>query len=230
MPDRSSTSFERFGAVAGLVSVALLVALVMFLPSLPAPDRTMGQIAGKAGSNSTGLLLGAYLGALMSGTLVVFGTAIVARLRRTGDADEGWWLLALAGMIASSVGIAGNALDVMFVRAVGHRTPHDALWVGYGGGHWVTVLMGIPLAIFVFGAAMGVREAATLPRWLARLGIGAAAMLLAGAASVVGDEVDGGVLGLALLIGYLGFIVWVAGASVSILRRERTPAPALAVD
>jgi hypothetical protein len=36
---------------------------------------------------------------------------------------------------------------------------------------------------------------------------------------VTGDEVDGGVLGVVLFFAYIGLLVWIVGASVSMLRR-----------
>jgi hypothetical protein len=58
-----------------------------------------------------------------------------------------------------------------------------------------------------------------LPRWLGWLAIVLAAGFVLGAGSVTGDEVDGGVLGVVLFFAYIGLLVWIVGASVSMLRR-----------
>jgi hypothetical protein len=43
-------------------------------------------------------------------------------------------------------------------------------------------------------------------------------LFVVGAGGVTGDEVDGGILGVPLLLGYLGLLVWTVGASVSLWR------------
>jgi hypothetical protein len=113
----------------------------------------------------------------------------------------------------------------VFVRAVGHGASGNELWVGYGADHWVGVLVGIPLAVFVVGVAVGARETRVLPRWLVLLGTVVALLLAVGAGSVMGNEVDGGALGSVLLLGYVGFIVWVVGVSVSLWRGSAQAAP-----
>ncbi len=231
MNHRSHQLLDRVGAAAGIAGVLLLVALFNVFPALPAPDDGIAEIAGKAKDNTDGLLLAAYVGALMSGALLLFGASLAARLRRAEGSEGGWWLVALVGIAGTSIGIVGNALTLVFVRAVGHGVTGSALWIGYGADHWLGVLTAIPLAVFLLGASIGARATRSLPRWLAWLGIAVSVLLVAGAGSVTGDEVDGGVLGLPLLLGYLGLIVWIVAVSVSMLRRPHSaiadPAPAL---
>ena len=171
--------------------------------------------------------MGAYLGALFSGTLIVFGAAVAARLRRAEGAAGGWWIVALAGIAGTSVGLVVNMLLITFLRAVGHGVHGDALWVGYPSGP-DGVLIAIPLAVFLLGAGIGARESRSLPGWVAWLGIILAATFVVGAAGVAGDEVDGGIPGLFLVIGYAGLVVWIVGSSVSMLRQSASPVPATA--
>ncbi len=230
MHHRSDQLLDRLGAAAGIASVLLLVALFTVFPSLPAPDDPISEIARSARDDSDGLLRGAYAGALMTGTLLLFGASVAARLRRAERGSGGWWLVALIGIAGTSIGIVGNALEIMFVRAVGHGATGSGLWIGYGAVHWLGVLTAIPLALFLLGAGMGTRATGVLPRWLAWLGIALSLLFLAGAGSVTGDEVDGGILGMPLLLGYLGLLVWILAASVSMLRpRGATAEPAAAL-
>lgn len=219
MKDRSNRTLDRLGAIAGLAAVVLLVSLFTILPALPSPDKPISEIARSAAANREGLLAGAYLGALLSGALLVFGAVVAARLRRTEE-NGGWWLLALCGIAGSAFGIVGNVFSVVFVRAVGHGASGNELWVGYGADHWAGVLVGIPLAVFVVGAALGGRETHALPRWLVFLGALVALLLAVGAGSVMGNEVDGGILGSVLVLGYVGLIVWIVGVSASLWRRS----------
>jgi hypothetical protein len=230
MNHRSDQLLDRVGAAAGIASAILLVALFTLFPSLPAPNHSIGEIAHSARLNRDGLLLAAYAGALMTGAMLLFGSALAARLRRAERGDGGWWLVALTGIAGTAIGIAGNALAIMFVRAVGHGATGSALWIGYGADHWLSVLTAIPLALFLLGVGMGARATGMLPRWLAWSGIVLSVLLAAGAGSVTGDEVDGGILGLPLFLGYLGLLLWIVATSISILRPRRTttePAAAL---
>ena len=121
MKDSSAQSLERLGAAAGWGAVALLVALMMFFPSLPAADESISTIAGDAAASEQMLLIGDYVGLVMGGLWLLFGVAVACRLRRAESANGGWWIVALAGITASAaVGLLGNLFSVMFLRAVGH--------------------------------------------------------------------------------------------------------------
>jgi hypothetical protein len=218
----SDRTLDRFGAASGIAAVILLLAIIMVSKALPPPNHTLADITRSASDDSAAILRSAYLGALFSGALIVFGATVAARLRRAEGTAGGWWIVALAGIAATSIGLVVDMLMITFVRAVGHGVRGDALWVGYPSGP-DGVLIAIPLAVFLLGAGIGARESHALPRWLAWLGIVLAAAFAIGAAGVAGDEVDGGVLGLFLLLGYVGLVVWIVGSSVSMLRRSARP-------
>ncbi|TML15311.1 MAG: hypothetical protein E6G33_08680, partial [Actinobacteria bacterium] len=82
MNERSDRTLDRVGAAAGIAAVLLLVSLFTMLPALPSPDKPISEIARSAAVNRDGLLAGTYLGALLSGALLVFGAVVAARLRR----------------------------------------------------------------------------------------------------------------------------------------------------
>lgn len=230
MTDTPDPTLDRLGAVAGLVAVILLLALFTVLPSLPSPQHGIDEIASSARTNDDGLLGGAYVGALFTAALLVFGACLSARLRRAEGSAGGWWLVSLVGTAGVAAGIVGNALTITFVRAVGHGVDGDVLWLGYGTDHWLGVLIAVPLAVLLLGAGLGARRTRILPRWLVWLALGGAAALTVGGASVVGNEVDGGMLGSVLVLGYVALIVWIVGASVTLWRRSgvRVDAPAVA--
>src|SRR5436190_14364506 len=112
MNERSGRGLDRLGAVSGVAAVLLLLALFTVLPSLPSPNKPIGDIAVSARDNNRALLWGAYIGALFTGALLVFGAAVVARLRRDDDADSGWWVLALLGVGGTAIGIVADALVI----------------------------------------------------------------------------------------------------------------------
>jgi hypothetical protein len=227
MPHASERTLDRVGAVAGVAAVVLLLSLFAVVPVLPGPDAAIDDIAAKAATNDTALLLGSYLGALMAGALLVFGSALAAAMRRAEGSDGGWWLVTLAGIAATSVGIAGNVMAASFVRAVQHGVRGDALWVGYGGDHASGTLLALPLAVFLLGAGLGARATGLLPRWLAWEATATAAILVVGGASIAGNELDGGPLGSALVLGYLALLVWILATSVALWRGARVRTAAI---
>jgi hypothetical protein len=230
MNHRSDQMLDRVGAAAGIASVLLLVALFTVFPALPAPDDSIGAITRSAHEHSDALLLGAYAGALMTATLLLFGASVAARLRRAEGGSGGWWLVALIGIAATSIGMVGNALVIVFVRAVGHGASGPALWIGYGADHWLGVLTALPLAVFLLGAGLGARVTGIFPGWLSWLAVVLSGLFVVGAGSVTGDEVDGGILGVPLFVGYIGLLIWIVAASVSMLRaRTAIPEPAAAL-
>jgi hypothetical protein len=229
MDHNSQQLLDRVGAVAGFGGVGLLVALFTVFPAVPAPDHTIGEIARDASRNSRGLLLAAYAGALLTGTLLLFGASVAARLRRAEGPAGGWWLVALVGIAGTSVGLVADALSLVLVRAVDHGASGSALWIGYGADHWLGTLEGIPLALFLLGASIGAHATRALPRWLVWLGIASSVLLVTGAGSVAGDEVDGGVLGAPLVLGYIGLLLWITAVSVSMLRRPQRAGGEVAV-
>jgi len=219
MPDSSAHSLDRLGAVAGAVAVALLTALMMFFPALPAADEPISTIAESAAADRQMLLAGDYIGALMGGAWLLFGVAVARRLRRSELAGGGWWIVALAGITASAaVGLLGNVFSIMLVRAVGHGVTSDELWVVYSGD-LVGFIQGIPLALFMLGAGMGTRVTRVFPRWTSIVALAVVPLLVIGVASIAGREVDGGPFTFPLMLAYLGMLVWTIPACVVLWRR-----------
>lgn len=229
-PERT---LDRVGSVAGGVAVVLLIALIQLFPSVPAADEPIATIANATASRSQTLLIEAYVGALATGALLVFGAAVAARLRRAGSA---WWIVAIAGMTAAvPLSLVGWLMSIVFVRAVGHGVTGDPLWTVYGGD-LAGFLQAIPYAVFMFGAGMGIRATGALPRWTGLVALVSAALFVVGAASVAGTEVDGAPFIFPLILAYLAITVWTVVVSIALWRRAGqnlclagTPTPAEAV-
>lgn len=219
MSDSSAHSLDRLGAVAGVVAVALLIALMMFFPALPAADEAISTIAETAAADKQMLLAGDYIGALMGGAWLLFGVAVAARLRRSEPAGGGWWILALAGITSSAaVGLLGNVFSIMLVRAVGHGVTGDGLWAVYTGD-LVGFVQGVPLALFMLGVGMSTRATRVFPQWTGIVALAAVPLLVVGVASIAGPEVDGGPFTFPLMLAYLAMLVWTIAACVVLWRR-----------
>lgn len=219
MYDGPARSLDRLGAAAGVAAVALLVALLMFFPSLPAADESIATIVRDAADTKQMLLIGDYVGLVMGGLWLLFGVIVAARIRRAEPDSGAWWMIALAGITASAaVGVLGNVLSVMLVRAVGHGLSDDALWAIYSGD-LVGWAQGIPLALFMLGAGLGTRATGVFPRWTGILALVSVPLLVVGVAGIAGPEVDGGPLVFPLIVAYLGMVVWTVAVSVVLWRR-----------
>ena len=217
----SRSSLDRCGAVAGVASVALLVAILMFVPALPAADEPIGRIARAASQDFGAIHVGAYLGALLGGAMLTFGAVVASHLRRSEGSGGGWWIVALRVIRPGfSIGAVSDLLNVLFVRAVRHGTAGDALWTAYGGDV-VGFLQAVPYGVFMLGAGMSIRATGTFPRWTGFLALAAALLLVVGGGSLAGREVDGGPLVAPLMLGYLCMLAWILRASIGLWRFPR---------
>lgn len=211
---------DRIAAIAGIAMVATFVAIITTSTALPPPNRGMTAIEHVASGSRGAVLLTTYLGQLLSGTLLVFGLAVVARLRRFDTSGHGAWLIALGGIAATSVGLATDQSTVTFVRAVGHGLAGDALWAAYPSGP-DGVVIAVPMAVFFLGVALSGFLDRAVGRGLSWSAVALCVAFVIGGASVTGDEVDGGLLGLFLLIGYFGLMIWTVTLSVQMWRAGR---------
>ena len=91
-------------------------------------------------------------------------------------------------------------------------------WVGTAG---------VPAVVAMFcGATGAILTTRALPAWLGWLGAVVALVLLVALAGVFGNDVDGGVPGMAGAIGFLLYLGWVLAASVVLVVKgggERAP-------
>jgi hypothetical protein len=214
-------SLDRIGAAACLAHVVLFLAIINLTPAILVPDRPISEIATATAAHSSGILWSAYLSTLVVLALFLFGAALASRLARHDAGDWAW--LALVGTAALAVSLGDDDL-VRFVRAVGHGVRGDALWTTYPSGP-DGVVMAIPMAVLLLAVCVGGRRGA-LPRWLCTAAGLLAATFVLGGAGITGDEVDGGLFGTFLVLGFLGFWIWTVLASVHLLRHAQpTTAP-----
>lgn len=224
MLESSTRSLDRLGAISGAVAITLLFILLMAFPAPPAADESIATIAQAVADDERMLLFGGYVGVVMGGAWLLFGIAVAARLRRAEPAGGAWWMVALAGITASTaVGLIGNVVGIMFVRAVGHGLSGPELWTIYSGD-LMGFVQGIPLAVFMLGAGMATWSTRVFPSWTGVAALTAVPLLVVGVASVAGREVDGGVFVFPLMLAYLCMIVWTLAVCVS-LWRPSVPRP-----
>jgi hypothetical protein len=112
--------------------------------------------------------------------------------------------------------------SICFVSAASRATVAiDSSAAGSDGKDLVGFTQGIPLALFMLGAGLRIRETAALPRWTSFLALASVPFLIVGSASIAGREVDGGPFTVPLMLAYLGMLVWTVAVSV-VLRRRPT--------
>lgn len=206
-------SLDRIGAAAGLAHVVLFLAIINLTPAIALPDQPISKVTTVTAAHSSGMLWSVYLFTLVVLALFLFGAAVASRLARHDAGDWAW--LALVGTAALSASLGDDGI-IRFVRAVGHGVRGDALWTTYPSGP-DGVVMAMPMAVLLLAVCVGGRRGA-FPRWLCTAaGVLAAAFVLGGA-GITGDEVDGGLFGTFLVLGFFGFWIWTVIASVHLLR------------
>lgn len=70
---------------------------------------------------------------------------------------------------------------------------------------------------FLLGASIVVLRRGGMSKWLGWLGVVTSAFFVVGSSWIVGGE-ETGPLGMLVAAGYLGFLIWVAGASMNLIR------------
>ena len=177
-------------ALGGPLFVALFIAELVLVGLLatspfPMPDTPATLTADYYQENAAALVAGGVLQGLAAGALLVFARCVAAFVRRdAGEGDRparivaGFGVLA-AGLLATSAVISGT---LVLVAGGG-----DLSLVG--GLRSLNFLAGgtlhvAALGIFVGSASIAARRTKTLPRWISRLGILAAAPAILSLASL----------------------------------------------
>lgn len=224
--------FERWSGGAGLGFIVLFVAGIIVgagaFASAPSAAGAMNfstfdaeQMVAVVRDARIGLGTSSYLLSLAAIAFVWFSSGLALALRRGQEGDGGLWMLVFAGgllyaahllvwvsvrmqavFLATSDPSGRTAVDVMM------RAPTDKiLWAN----DWI-----FPGVLFIGGLGLSAMSSPSLPRWLGRISIGFAAVLivLAGVGDVTLSPITW--LGFPLFL-----LVWVPWTSVALLRGLR---------
>jgi hypothetical protein len=208
--------FKRMAGWAGIVTVVFFLLNLGLAGSTPTPEDSIAEItdylAGDQGMHQLGLLFG-VLAAL---PFVAFLAGILVPVFRSDrEHGEGFGIVIFGGalLLGAASTIANTALGALLLRGTAGLDPGTVrgLWdtqqVAYGSG-------GIAFSIFGIGVALAVLRRHVMADWLGWL---ATVLAVAGALGLFTLTSDGN----ASLLGYIPFVlflVWVLGASITMVR------------
>jgi hypothetical protein len=214
------TDRDRTAAVAGLLAVAAFVTGQYVAPTLVWPEEQVGGVQRSFYASFEGRLLAqAILFGLAAGLfLVLLGGLRHAVVVAAGAVAAGLVLLQ-AAVVAALVALRGSELAV---QAQGSAWAARALFELVEA---IGDLALFPFAVFLAAAAL--LRAGTRPRWLARSGVAAAAVVGALAvASVAGlDAGAAGQVVFLLVSAWVAALAWSVGRPVASAAGRAAPAP-----
>ncbi|HEX8918876.1 MAG TPA: DUF4386 family protein [Chloroflexota bacterium] len=204
----------RIGAVAGILFVVLLV-VSQFVAASPGPKDSTSTIVTFYIHNKTAALWSAYAGMGAAVALLLFVAAVYSVLRRSEDQPSVVSIVALgAGIALMPIILVSSSFSVALAwngAQLGDPAVARAL---FDLSNATLIFSDLVIAIFLAAASLAILGTRILPRWLAWLGLLAAALLLAGTASLFNP---GGSFGGAP--GLLLYLIWVSATSVLLLRK-----------
>lgn len=218
-------SFQRIAAIAGLVTFVLGAAAGFFPMSgeYPTPQSSGPEFAVFYATNRNSVIAVQLLSAAVFITLVLFAAGLYLALRPAErERGEGWSIVGLLGAVAASVIYTiGSALTIGLALSAGLIKSDAAALMPLGVANAALgSIGGLQIAMFAGGFAIAQWRTSVAPRWLASLGLAAAAASLIAA---VGTFTGGTLATASFLLGTVALLLWVLAISVRVLR---APAPA----
>ncbi len=204
--------FQRYLPLTGaLAGVALAAGILMTRDELGEEDPTAQAIAAWYGSHSNATLIAGLVCAPLFALFLLFFTASLRGLLRSGEAEESLYSTVVAGaapLVAFAV-LLMSWIDVAANSAVdnGHADIAQTL---YAIGQWSWLPWAAPASALLLAAGLGGLRTATLPRlhgWLSVI-LGVVAITPAG------------------FVSFLVLPLWLIGTGIVMYRRQTSAARA----
>lgn len=217
----SGTRWERWAGGAGLLFVAVLVA-TFFVPSTPDAGIADSALGPAIDADAEGLRAGVYLLGLAAATFVVFAAGLAGRLRRGEGEHAGSSIVVVAGALVFStlLLVASGVTMALTVAATEGRDP-AALRALFELDEVIFIPAGFGLAIMLLAAGTGIVGTRMLPVWLGWSAVVLGAGFVVGLLGVMSSDEEGGPLGFVFFIDLTISILWVAAASIALMREPR---------
>jgi len=208
--------WERWGALAGVVFIALIVIAALIGGSPPKPADPPNEILKYFKDNQDALRVGSYLLGLAVVPFLWFLGTLFGRLRRAEGGN---------GRVAG-IALTGGVVAIAIATVAGGLGAYAALHPEGSVGIFQisTILFGyvsFAAAIFVAGVSVVAMRTGLLPKWLVWGGeVLALAWLVAGAG--VSTEKDA--INVVGFIVFLAWAVWIVAVSITLYRTEAATA------
>ena len=212
-------SWERFGAVSGLLFMAAVIASFT-TPETPDGDDPTPQIVQAIADDRNSFILSAYLGLLASLFFIVFTAALWSRLRRAEPGSHGGAsiLTLLGGLGSSIIIILANAGLLALVFAADEGREPEAVRALFELDETLFLGVGITSAAFYGGVALSSPATRSLPAWLYWPAAALAVVFPLALIGVFSEEDEGGVLGGIFFIALLVNFLWILATSILMVR------------
>jgi hypothetical protein len=213
--------WERYGALAGILAIILIVASVVVAGSPPKTSDSAEKILKYYRDNEGGLKASAFLGGLVTIPILWWAATLWAALRRADGGQPGLAVAAVLGLVftATLQGVSG-AISATVALELNNVGPTEAkffyllsLGLGAAGAFGVAVLV-------LATSAVALRTK-VFPGWLGGAGLVLGAALTVSGASIASTSDGLAALGL---VAILLWSLWVIVLSV-LMFRAKEPAP-----
>lgn len=216
--------WARLTAVAGVAFVALAIAGFVVRGAPPTPGEPLAEARAYYLEHRTGVLTYAYLDSLAMICFVAFAAGLGGLVARRGG--DRWGILARL-MMAGAVVTAASAMVLDMAEgalashtaATGEPAAVQALFDLVS----MIPLTGLPQALFLFAATLGILQSAVVPRWLGWVALVPALSNVVGAAGL--GDTDGPIALVSLIGGYLPMLLWTLALSVTLFMRGEGSIP-----
>lgn len=205
-------------AWAGIVYVLAWVIGLFLAPSSPdafAPAATVNDYF--VAHRSAALLQALFVHGLAGIALAVFAFALWGYLAVAFNRSGPTGLVLGFGLLAAAVSLLQFALAIATYTHVGGQGSVGGTRALFNAINKADTVKLFLLAFFIAAATVAARRARAFPRWVLWEGILAVPLLVIGGLAFV---VDAGALDLFLAVSLVLLLLWVAAASIVILRRE----------
>jgi hypothetical protein len=140
-------------------------------------------------------------------------------LRQAEGTPAIWSRVAWAGAIMSPAAGTTSGAFIVALALVGGRASPDVAALAAAAGYYAFVVSGAVSGVVTGGAAIVILRTGVFPGWLGWSAATASAIAVAGCAAVV-ERDPGGVAALLGELGWLLYFLWIALASVALIRTD----------
>jgi hypothetical protein len=209
-------SSRRIAGGAGVLFVVMNVIAVLAPGKPPDYNDPIGKLVTYASEKHSQLIGASFVAAISSVFGLVFFVGLWRLLRRAEGEGFDFATVFLAGGVAAvgvvTVGSAIMAVPAFESKRLGTVTPETVRFAADASG-LIFVLLSALLVVLLLAAALSMFRGATLPSWLAYLGLLAAAIEVASGLGIVSEKL----YKAGLFLGFVPVMVWFLATSVVLL-------------